>query len=131
MKIDVAEKNIKEFMERYGVEGFIKLYFSKYLFKLIKAELKSKLGSDISKDPGTIFYYSGNKIEKRSDIEKYEDNIYGECKKRAAGIVKELKDDSKFNDLFQGNFDRLNDQKIQKRFEKELHEILKEWKEGS
>lgn len=131
MKTDAAEKNIKEFMERYGVEGFIKLYFSKYLFKLIKAELKSKLGSDISKDPGTIFYYSGNKIEKRSDIEKYEDNIYGECEKRATDIVNELKDDSKFDDLFQGNFDRLDDQKIQKRFEKELHEILKEWKEGS
>jgi len=123
------EKNIKEFLEKYGVEGFFKLYFSKYLLKLIKSELKSKLGPDLSKDPATIFYYKDNKIEKLSDIEKYEDEIYDECKKRSDEIISELKNDSRFNDLFSGNFEGLNDKKIQYRFEKELHEIMEKWRE--
>jgi hypothetical protein len=123
------EKNIKEFMEKYGVEGFIKIYFSKYLLKLIKSELKSKLGPDLSKDPATIFYYKDNKIENLSDIEKYEDEIYDECKKRSDEIISELKNNSRFNDLFSGNFEGLNDKKIQNRFEKELHEIMEKWRE--
>jgi hypothetical protein len=131
MNSDKAERNIKAFMDKYGVEGFIKLYFSKYLFKIIKSELKSKLGPDLSKDPATIFYYKDNKIEKLSDIEKYEDEIFEECKKRAGEIINELKGDSKFDNLFAGKFESLNDKKIQNRFEKELHKIMEEWKEGS
>lgn len=129
MKMSKKEKNIKEFMEKYGVEGFIKIYFSKYLLKLIKSELKSKLGPDLSKDPATIFYYKDNKIEKLSDIEKYEDEIYDECKKKSDEIISELKNNSRFNDLFSGNFEGLNDKKIQNRFEKELHEIMEKWRE--
>ena len=137
MKIEEAERNIKEFMDKHGVEGFLKLYFAKYLLKLIVSELKSKLGTElaegISRDPGTIFYYKDNKIEKLSDIEKYKEQLSEECKKKANEVVKELKKDNKFKDLFKafkGDYKELRDPKLEERFEKKMHEILEDWKEG-
>lgn len=129
MNQEQAEKNVREFMEKYGVEGFLKLYFSKYLLKLVKSELKSRVGPDLSKDPGTIFYFQGNKIEKLSDIKKYEAEICKECGKRSDEIIAQLKSDKEFKDLFEGNIERINDKRLQKRFEKKLHEILDGWKE--
>lgn len=136
MNITDAEKNIKEFMEKYGIEGFLKLYFAKYLLKLIVSELKSKLGTElakgISRDPRTIFYYKNNKIEKLSDIEKYEDQLFKECKKKAGEIVEEMEKDEELDNFFkrfEGDFDKLNEPKLEKCFRKKIHKILEDWKE--
>jgi hypothetical protein len=129
MNTETAEKNIREFMEKHGVEGFLKIYFAKYLFKMVISELKSKLGSKLSTDPGTIFYYKGNKIENLSDIHKYEKELYEECKKKTDEIITQFKKDKKFNDLFKGDIEKLNDALLEKHFQKKLHEILESWKE--
>lgn len=129
MNSELAESNIKKFMDKYGVEGFLKLYFAKYLLKLVKSELKSKIGPKLSRDPGTIFYYKGHQIEKLSDIHKYEDQLYDECKKKADEIITQFKKDKKFNDLFTGNLEKLNDTLLEKHFEKKLHEIFEDWNE--
>ena len=128
MKTETAEKNIKEFMEKHGVEGFLKIYFAKYLLKMVTSELKSKLGPKLSTDPGTIFYYKGNQIESLSDIHKYEKELYEECKKKSDVIIAQFKKDKKFNDLFKGNIEKLNDPILEKHFKRKLHEILEEWK---
>jgi hypothetical protein len=128
MNIELAESNIQKFMNRYGIEGFLKLYFAKYLLKLLKSELKSKMGSEISIDPGVIFHYKGQQIEKLCDIHEYEGQLFEECKKKADEIITQFKKDKKFNDLFKGNLEKLNDPLLEKCFEKKLHEILEEWK---
>jgi hypothetical protein len=129
MNIEKAEKNLAEFMKKHGAEGFLKLYFSKYLLKLVMSALKSKIGPELSEDPGTIFFYKEHQIEKLSDIQRYKDELYEECKKKADEIITHFKKDKKFNDLFKGNPEKLNDALLEKHFEKKLHEILEDWKE--
>ena len=134
MNLESAESNIRKFMNEYGVEGFLKLYFAKCLLKLLKSELKSKMGSKISIDPGVIFHYKEQQIDKRQQIEKlcdireYEEQLFEECKKKADEIITQFKKDKKFDDLFKGNFEKLNDSQLEEYFKKKLHEILEEWK---
>jgi len=128
-KLPNFEKNIKEFMEEHGIEGFLKLYFATYLMQLLKSEIKSK-GGELGEDPGYIFYIRGKEIERLSDIEKYEDQLYEEFKKKADEMIVQLKKDKKFKDFFEGNFGRFKDPEMEKRFEKRLHETIESWKRG-
>ena len=122
-----AEKNIKEFMNKHGVKGFLILYFAKYLLKVLKFQLKSKLGEvDAEKDPGFIFFTKNGKITNTSDIDKYETELYEICKQKAKIIVEELENDKKFEELLKGDFSKIKDTSLEPKFEKALHDILKD-----
>ena len=118
-------------MEKHGPKGFLILYFSKYLFKLLKSQLKSKFTDvDFEKDPGYIFYIKNGKITNLSDIEKYENELYGVCKQKAKIIVKELEKDKNFSSLFEGNLSKIKDSQLEKKFEASLHQTFQNLKEG-
>lgn len=132
MKVEDIEKNIREFMKIHGIEGFLILYFSNYLMELILSEVKSKIPkAEVSEDPSIIFFYKDGEIQTLSGIHSYEKEIYKECRKRAGEIVRELKKEKQFEDLFRGNIAKLDDPALEKIFEKKLHEILERWREGS
>lgn len=125
-----AEENIKEFMKKHGPKGFLILYFSKYLFNLLKFQLKSKFANiDPEKDPAYIFYTKNGKITKLSDIERYENELYEVCKQKAKVIVEELEKDSNFSSLFKGDFSKVKDPQLEKKFEASLHQIFKNLQE--
>ena len=49
-----AEQNIKEFLEKYGKEGFLELFFTNYLYELSEYYLHSK--GKKGEDAGLLFY---------------------------------------------------------------------------
>lgn len=123
------EKNVREFIDKHGIEGFLTLFFARYLLKILKSEVKSKSrGPEIADDPGVLFYFKGKEIESFSDMEEYEDQILEECKKKAREMVSNLKDDEKFEGLFKGNFEKLEDPKLKDRFKDKMHELFEKWK---
>lgn len=124
------ERNINNFIEKHGIDGFLTLYFSKYLFKILKNEIKSKSqGKGISNDPGVIFYFKGEGIENFSELDHYEDKIYEECKEKAREMVSNLKDDEKFKPLFEGDFEKLDDPELKDRFKTRMHDLFEKWEE--
>lgn len=126
-----AEENIKKFMEKHGPKGFLILYFSKYLFKLLKFQLKSKFTDiDPEKDPAYIFYTKNGKVTNLSDVEKYENELYEVCKQKAKIIVGELEKNKTFSSLFEGDFSKIKDSHLEKKFEASLHEIFQKLQEG-
>jgi len=124
------EKNIKEFMNKYGTEGFLELYFTKFLVKALKFQMKSTLGegNKLKKDPGVAFYLHDKKIGNIEDIKNFEKEIEGICNKIAKRIIKELREDKNFKDLFEGKIEKIKDEKLEKKFRKELHKIIEELK---
>jgi len=126
-----AQDNINKFMDKHGPKGFLILYFSKYLFKLLKFQLKSKfIDIEPENDPAYIFYTKNGKITKISDVDKYEDELYEACKQKAKIIVGELGKDSNFLPLFKGDFSKIRDPKLEKKFEASLHQIFQSFQEG-
>lgn len=124
------ERNVKEFVEKHGIDGFLTLYFSKFLMNILKNEIKSKSkGKGISDDPGVIFYFKEEKIEDFSELSDYEDEIYKECKKRAREMVSNLKDDEEFSSLFDGDFEKLDHPELKARFKERIHDLFEEWEE--
>ena len=125
MKEENYQKNIGEFMKKYGIDGFLRLYFTNFLFKAIKFQMRSKLeGSDLNKDPGVVYYIHNNKIGKIEEIEKFEKELKEICSKAAKTLVKELEKNEKLKDLFEGNLDKIDDEKVQKELEKSFHDLL-------
>lgn len=126
-----AEENIKQFMEKHETKGFLILYFSKYLFQLLKFQLKSKFtDTDPEKDSAYIFYTKNGKITNLSEVVKYEKELYEVCKQKAKIIVEELEKDSNLSLLFKGDFSKINDPQLEKKFETALHRILKNLEKG-
>ena len=126
------EKNIREFMKKYGIEGFLEIYFTKFLFKALKFQMKSTLGAndELNKDPGIAFYFHNKKIGNIEDIKKFENELKETCNKIAKQIINELKDDEEFKDLFEGNMEKMKDKKLEEKFTKELHKIIEGLKHG-
>lgn len=85
-----ADKNLKEFLEKYGEEGFLKLFITNYLFELVNYFLHSK-GED-KNDPSYLMHvnYKGVPYGPQ-EIDKFNAAIKQECSKRANLIVEELK----------------------------------------
>jgi hypothetical protein len=130
MDEEKATENIKKFMEQYGIRGFLVLYFSKYLFRTLIFQLKSKI-SDINpkRDPAYIFFTKNGEIMKHSDINKYEDELYEICKQKAEIIVEKLEKNDDFLPLFKGDFSEIKDTILEKEFETSLHQIFENLKE--
>lgn len=125
-----AAENIKNFIGQHGIKGFLILYFSRYLFRTLIFQLKSKI-NDINpkKDPAYIFFTKNGKVMKHSDIDKYEDELYEICKQKAEIIVEKLEKNDDFSPLFKGDFSKIKDSALEKEFETSLHQIFRNLKE--
>lgn len=128
MNSEDYQKNISEFMEKHGIDGFLELYFTKFLFKALKFQMRSKLdnSTDLERDPGIVFYLQDGKIASVEDIEKFEEDLTEICNKAAKEIIKRLKKDAQFKDIFDGNIEKIKDEKLEGIFTKRLHEIIEE-----
>ncbi|MDO8623256.1 MAG: hypothetical protein Q7R52_03335 [archaeon] len=126
MNKESYEKNIKEFMKKHGIEGFLEIYFTKFLLNALKFQMKSTLGenNELKEDPGIAFYLHNKKIGGMEDIKKFENELKETCNKIAKQIIKELKEDEEFNDLFEGKIEKIKDKKLEEKFIRELHKIM-------
>jgi len=89
--INNADENLKKFLEKHGTEGFLKLFFSNYLFDLVDYYLQTK-GTSKDNDPGYLFYFNLNgEPESLDKIEKFRMGLKQTCLDHAKTIVDSLK----------------------------------------
>jgi len=121
------KENIEGFMKKHGIDGFLEIYFTKFLFKALKFQMKSSIGESrrISKDPGIAFYLHNKKIGSVEDVKKFEKDLQNICNNVAKQMIKELKEDKEFKNLFSGDLKKIQDKKLEEKFTKKLHKIIK------
>lgn len=87
-----ADRNLKEFLDKYGEEGFLKLFFINYLFELVTYYLHNR--SENAGDDPSYLMHVNDKGEPRSnlEVEKFNESLRKQCKARAETIVSRLKE---------------------------------------
>lgn len=116
-----AENKLREFIDRYGIEGFLTLFFTNYLYELVLHFLHSK-GKGES-DTSRLYYTYQGKVYTPEEIEKFEKELKYECSKRARTIVNSLKELGLLKKLTDKP---LEDPEVTKLLEENLESILRE-----
>ncbi len=97
-----AERNIKEFINKYGLEGFYELLISNYLFELLMYYLHSER-NPTSKQNGSAsykFYIDGReRIISTQELEDFSKKLNNECSKIAKVIVSRLDEEDLLKSL--------------------------------
>lgn len=90
--IDDADSNFKKFLEQHGEEGFLRLFFTNYLYEIVSYYLHSQ--GDNDDDPAYLMHvnYEG-KLRPLADIDKFDSAIKKECAIKANEIVQILRND--------------------------------------
>lgn len=86
-----ADRNLREFFERHGEEGFLKLFLGNYLFELVQYFLHSELKGN---DDTSITYYVNyrGRLYGKEDMDQFEADLKEECSRRAEAVVQQLKE---------------------------------------
>ena len=116
-----ADRNLKEFINRYGPEGFLILYFTNYLFELTMHFLHSRGEGD--KDTSQLYYVYRGEVYSPAEIEGFEKELKRECSKRARTIVDFLKERDLLDKL---TVESLKNPRISALLQENLESILEE-----
>ena len=94
---EVAERNLDQFTEKYGQEGFLKLFLTNYLFELVLLYLQSKPRKRDVDDTSYLFYvnFQGESYS-TEQMDSFKTRLRKECAVRADSI---LKADKEFESL--------------------------------
>lgn len=85
------ERNIREFLEKHGQEGFLKLFLTNYLYDLVLYFVHSA-GRDREENPGYYFYFRADgKVIAAEEVDELREEVRKECSRRATYIVSEMK----------------------------------------
>lgn len=128
------EKNVKEFMKQHGLEGFLKLYWTEYLLRLVLAELRSRHEDlrELDRDFGYIYHFENGRISSFKKDKEFREKLRELCEEKAQKMLDGFKKDEKFEYLFEGDASKLiwEDKKLTKEFTSKMHEILDEISKG-
>jgi hypothetical protein len=129
--MNINEDKIEEFMDKHGVRGFLKLYFAEFFFRTLMESVKAgkeqssvEEGSNIEFDTG-IQHHIANELS-GSQLQERKKEIKKECGKKAEKLINLLEDDEEFKELFEGNFDLLENEETQERINEHIIEIAEE-----
>lgn len=87
-----AQDNLDEFIEKYGEEGILILFFTNLLEEIIRGEFLHTKDTKIENSPGILEFQDNDKRLASIDIlRKREKDLRIECQKRAQEIVSKLK----------------------------------------
>jgi len=88
-----AEKNLREFLDRHGKDGFLRLLLTNYLFELAMYYLHSEKNPPaVKEDTSYRFYVDGKeRVYKPEAIERFKLDLRKECEKKALLIIENLK----------------------------------------
>ncbi|MFW5928764.1 MAG: hypothetical protein ACOCSL_06110 [Thermoplasmatota archaeon] len=91
MPMQEIDKNVKEFMEEHGVQGFLTLFFTNYFYKMTIDQIKSYINSDQPEDDlGYQYYLFDEEIGSYDEVKEFEGEIKEECRNMAERIVEEM-----------------------------------------
>lgn len=86
-----ADRNLRDFFNRHGEEGFLQLFLANYLFELVQYFLHSELkGED---DLSRLYYVNfRGELYKPEDMDRFETDLMKECGRSARTVVRQLKE---------------------------------------
>jgi len=89
-----AERNLQEFLQAHGKEGFLSLLLTNYLFELAMYYLHSEKNpaAQVREDTGYRFYVDGqDRVYRPEQIEQFKHDLRAECEKKVLLIIEKLK----------------------------------------
>lgn len=88
-----AEKNLREFLDKHGKDGFLRLLLTNYLFELAMYYLHAEKNPPaVKEDTSYRFYVDGKEHAYPPEaIEHFKQDLRKECKKKALLIIENLK----------------------------------------
>ena len=89
-----AESNLREFLEKHGREGFLKLLLTNYLFELAMYYLHSEKNpsAQVMEDTSYRFFVDGReRVYPPEQIDRFKRDLRAECGKKAALVVETLR----------------------------------------
>lgn len=106
-----AEKNLENFLEKYGIEGFLELFYTHYLFDLVTYYIQSNDGTR-DKNPRYLYHFDikGN-LFPPTKIDDFNRRLKTVCSEHALKIVTSLKDQTNLADLVTSPLD-VNSRKL-------------------
>jgi hypothetical protein len=94
-----ADKNLKEFLERYGEEGFLKLFFTNYLFELVSYYIHNR-GENEADDPSFLMHVDDKGVTRTNDdVAKFNESLRKQCLLRAELVIAKLKETGSLKDF--------------------------------
>jgi len=85
--IETIQKNISDFISKYGQEGFLELYFTNLLYEMVKDNIRSKTDK-VKNSPGLQYYFDKNgNFESTSKLKEFDVKLKSECNKKSKKIV--------------------------------------------
>jgi len=88
---DAPEKNLKQFMEKFGQDGFLQVYFSKYLYEIADYYLHST-SPNVESDTGYWYYFAvKEKLFSPQQLDDFRTNLRSQCTIRSKPLVDRLK----------------------------------------
>jgi hypothetical protein len=118
-----AEKNIKEFLEKKGKEGYVRLFLSNFLFEFMMYWLRSEDDENSLYNTAFKFHLKGKNIASLKDTEDYQKKIKEVCKIKADKIVDKLKNEKIIEEIDSFSLD---DPKINTLIQTVIEEVFEE-----
>ena len=106
-----AEKNLENFLEKYGMDGFLKLFYTNYLFDLVTYYIQSQ-DNVRERNPSYLYHFDikGNPFPP-TKIDNFNRRLKTVCSEHALKIVTSLKDQTNLADLVTNPLD-VNSRKL-------------------
>lgn len=89
---DDVTRNLNQFMEKYGQEGFLRLLFTNYLYELILLNLHSKPRKEKNDTSHLLYFNFRGKAYPPDQVDSFKLSLKKECANRADSIVRTAKE---------------------------------------
>ena len=94
-----AEENLQNFLEKHGTDGFLKLFYTHYLFDLVTYYIQTNTNQK-DDNPSYLYYFDikDNPFSTKQ-IDNFNKKLQIICSEHALKIVTSLKTQTDFDDL--------------------------------
>ena len=95
----LLEKNILEFVEKQGIEGFFRLYVQEFLMEVFRIAVQSRSPNEDA-DVAYQYYFDKNgEMRSRTELDRFDKGIEARIGKIADRIIRKLHDLGFFSEL--------------------------------
>ena len=113
-----AEDNLQKFLEKHGTDGFLKLFYTNYLFDLITYYIQTK-GKTKEDDPSYLYHFNTKgKPFSPEEIDNFNEKLQKTCSEYATKIIDSLKTQTNLDELVTKPLDVNSRELLDKAFEK-------------
>ena len=124
-----TKKQIRDFLNEHGMEGFLRLYIREYLMELLLNEVKSA-GENSEVDSGVQMVF-GDGPPSNDELDEFEEELREEADSRAQKLVTRLKENESVGSAIQrGDLDIIEEEVFEKELKNEFHDLIQEWSEN-